>query len=187
MKFKKCFFCDKIVYTPHHVTEIDGQDVLSFDMCKKCGHDYMKGAYPLGETLPSPSPPKIDLSHIKTPEELLGFLTGGAKEEKEPCKCGMTLKEFDKCGKFGCPNCYDHFPERMKQLVFPYHGAQEHVGKYPKRQMKQKWESSPEEKMKLLKLQYAKALELEEYEKAAEINKQIELLSQSPPSVFSDQ
>jgi protein-arginine kinase activator protein McsA len=48
-------------------------------------------------------------------------------------------------------------------------------------------EKDPEEKMKLLKLRYAKAIELEEYEKAAEVNKEIEqLLIQSPPSSSSD-
>jgi len=138
---------------------------------------------------PKPSE-KVDLSHIKTPEELLDFLgmkevTRISEETKEPCKCGLTLEEFDIHGKFGCPKCYEHFSERMEQVVYPYHGAHEHVGKYPRRQLEEKWESTPDEKTKLLKLRYAKALELEEYEKASEINEELkELLNQSPPSTF---
>lgn len=186
MKFSKCFLCDKLIYTPYHVTEIEGESVESFSLCKNCGKEYMKAE--------TPQPEKVDLSHIKTPEELLGFLTGMKeiprgipKEIKDPCECGLTLQEFDEHGKFGCAKCYDHFSERLEQVVYPYHGADTHTGKYPRRQMREKWESSPDEKIKLLKLRYAKAIELEEYEKASEINKELkELLSQSPPSAFSD-
>lgn len=186
MKFSKCFLCDKLIYTPYHVTEIAEDKIESFSLCKNCGQEYMKESRPPSE--------KVDLSHIKTPEELLGFLTnmkeiprGIPEETKDPCECGLTLQEFDQHGKFGCTKCYDHFSEVMEQVVYPYHKADTHTGKYPKRQMREMWESNPEEKIKLLKLRYAKAIELEEYEKAGEINKELkELLNQSPPSTFSD-
>tara|TARA_Y100000034_G_C6788237_1_gene352729 strand:+ start:281 stop:718 length:438 start_codon:yes stop_codon:yes gene_type:complete len=132
---------------------------------------------------------KLDLTHIKTPEELLNFLSGVQKpqSDKEPCECGMSVDEFDKHGKFGCPKCYEHFDEKLEELVYPFHGACQHVGKRPKRQIMEHIENDPVEKLKLLKLQYAKALELEEYEKLADLKKAIDEISPSSSSTSEDQ
>lgn len=185
----KCFFCDEITYTPFHVTEIakDG-DVSSYVMCRVCGLEYLKDVY---EPNMKNQPVKKDLSHIKTPEELLKFLSDAQRDANplEPCDgCGLTEKEFDKSGKFGCPQCYDHFDDKMESLVYPWHnGAREHTGKIPIRQMKELWMSTDEEKLKLLKLRYAKALELEEYEKLDGLQQEIDEVNQSPSSTSEDQ
>ena len=177
MSLKKCFQCNKITNTPYHVTEISkDKSVYSYDLCERCGEGLID------------VPQKVDLNHIKTPEQLLEFISGGKLPEKEPhnppCpNCGLTIEEFDVKGKFGCATCYDHFTERMEQLVFPYHKAKTHVGKFPKKYMENLWNSSPEEKTKLLKLRLAKAVELEEYEKAAQIKIELEdVLRQKPSS-----
>jgi protein arginine kinase activator len=177
MAIKKCFQCNKITYTPVHVTEISkDKAVYSYDLCKICGDELMKINIE-----------KVDLSHIKTPEQLLEFMAAGIQKQKEPEKppcpgCGLTIEEFDNKGRFGCSKCYTHFTERMEQLVFPYHKANCHVGKIPKKYLKELCNSSPEEKTKLLKLQLAKAVELEEYEKAAQIKIELDSLLQTPPS-----
>jgi protein arginine kinase activator len=183
---EKCFFCDKVTYTPFHVTDIakDG-DVSSYAMCEKCGSEYLKDVYEPNMKKPE----KTDLSHIKTPEELLQFLTDAQKvyDPVPPCECGLTEKEFDRTGKFGCPKCYDHFDGKMESLVYPWHGAREHTGKIPRRQMQELWENDPVEKLKLLKLRYAKALELEEYEKLEGLQKEIDDISPSSSSTSEDQ
>jgi protein arginine kinase activator len=145
-------------------------------MCEKCGKVYSQK--PEQNELKT----KIDLSHVKTPEELLAILTSGMAitSQMEPCMCGMSEVEFDKKGKMGCPKCYDHFYSKLEQLVFPYHGASQHVGKQPKSQLSSE---DPEQMEKLLKLQLSEAVELEEYERAAEIKSQLQsLLTQS--SIF---
>jgi protein-arginine kinase activator protein McsA len=75
----------------------------------------------------------------------------------------------------------------IDKVVCPYHKADHHVGKHPKHAVVKQTEKDPVEKMKLLKLQLAKAIELEEYERAAEINTEIKQLTASFPSFFSDQ
>jgi protein arginine kinase activator len=194
MSFQKCFFCNKIRRTPYHVTEIEDKVVEAFDMCSLCAIEYLKGLNT--EFAPKAKPNTVpDISNIQSTEDLLDFInqfspkeiTTQTAKDKDPCKCGMTTKEIEKNGRFGCPHCYDHFEEFMKQMVYPFHKADEHLGKTPKTQIMQEIEADPEEKMKLLKLKYAKAIELEEYEQAAEINKEIkQLLDQFPLSSSED-
>ena len=184
MKLQKCFWCDKITATPYHVTEIDGKNIESFDMCIRCAEEYFKD-------FNKPKPEKgveveADLTSIKTPEDLLAFIDMFSSQEpktkmsdKEPCQCGLTVEELESKGRFGCVQCYEHFSEFMEKMVFPFHGGDQHVGKRPKKQMQRQMEEDPVEKMKLLKLRYAKALELEEYEQAAVIHEEIQQLSQS--------
>ena len=148
------------------ITEITNGKIESCFLCKSCGEEFM------GKKKPRKT--ELDLSYIKTPEDLLEFIQGTQKESFPPCKCGLTLEDFDEHGRFGCPHCYDHFEQRMEQLVYPYHkGKKQHVGKRPKRQMEEE-AKKPSEKLKLLKLRYAKALELEEYEKLSNLLEEID-------------
>jgi len=183
MKFKKCFWCDKMLPTPYNVTEIYGESVESYDMCKKCAEEYFQTL----EDVPKLEKPKTDLTSIGTPEELMSFIDSVAskapqKAKKEPCTCGLTAEELEKNGRFNCVNCYRHFNEFMEKKVFPYHKAREHVGKRPRSQFLRAIKKDPVEKMKLLKLRFAKAIELEEYELAGQLNEEIKQLSPSTSS-----
>lgn len=188
---KKCFFCNKLTITAYHVTEKTPDGTWeSFDMCKRCGAEFVKDAY--GETTSPVVEEKkgSDLTQIKTVGDLMAFFAGAVVPAPKPtatqtCECGMTTELFQKTGRFGCPKCYDVFEETMNGLVYPWHGADEHVGKVPCHQIRRRCEANDEEKMKLLKLQYAQAIELEKYERAAEIHKEIKSL-ESKRQVSSD-
>lgn len=166
MKFQKCSICGKVKYLAYHVTDVFKDGHKSYDMCKTCGDSYMT----------NPEPPKaLDLSHIKTPQELLDLITSiQAVATTPPCECGMTDAEFEKLGRFGCAKCYTHFKDKMEKYVYPYHKARQHVGKRPKSMIEKKLMSDPVEKLKILRLRLAKAIEVEKYEEAALIKKQIE-------------
>ena len=190
MKFHKCFFCNKLAPTPYHVTEIDGDSIQSVDLCTKCGEEYLGSlTQPVGTT-PKES---VDLTNITTPEQLLELLTGQPQFEKKyppknPCACGMTLQEFDEYGRFGCPDCYEHFHELVELVVLPYHNnPEEHVGKRPRHLAERIAERDPQEKMKLLKLRLAQAIELEEYERASVLKEQIDQLTQELSAASEDQ
>ena len=182
MSLKKCFQCNKLTYVPYQVTEISkSKEINTYSLCKICGDSLLK-------MTPEPEQ-KIDLELIKTPEQLLTVICGVKQlkvpSDTKPCPdCGLTVEEFDVKGKFGCKSCYYHFSEKMIDLVYPYHQGYEHVGKMPKKYWSNKCNSSIEEKTKLLKLKLAKAIELEEYEKAAEINLE---LRQVKPTSSEDQ
>lgn len=181
-KIETCAGCKKPKYCPIQLTEVKDGGAETFKFCEKCGKELYKGT-PLEEEEPVKQPQKVDLSEIKTPEELLMFLTNHQKGKKDkgmpPCECGMSEADFDKYGKFGCPKCYTHFAKKLDELVFPYHGASEHKGKRPKKWEAERWMNDPVEKEKVLKLRYAKAVELEQYEKAAEIKKLLDELRKS--------
>ena len=179
MEINKCFFCNQSIPTPIHITEVNDDGTLeSIKVCENCGVKYMVNDS-------NESSKIVDMSDIKTPEDLLEFIEdlGFGKVKAAPCTaCGLTEKEFDKTGRFGCPECYGHFKDKMEELVFPYHKNREHVGKKPKRSRLEKLMEDPIEKEKILKLRYAKALELEDYEKAGELKKQLNLLTQNNQS-----
>ncbi len=166
MDFQKCSICGKLKYITYHVTDILPDGVKSYEMCKSCGEQYM--------TQPE-SPKPLDLSHIKTPEQLLNLISMHQSiETTPPCECGMTDEEFEKKGRFGCPKCYTHFKDKMEKYVYPYHKARQHVGKRPKAQIEKQLMSDPVEKLKILRLRLARAIEVEKYEEAALLKKQIE-------------
>lgn len=169
-KKTKCFFCEKKIYCPYSITEIEKGQVESYHMCAKCGEEYNKV---LQKT--KSNPVYQDVTLIKTPDQLIDLLFGlGGIEVKPPCQCGLTSTEFEKTGRFGCEYCYTHFPDMLEQFVFPYHNASRHYGKRPKNYEKP---MDKEEKRKLLKLKLAKAVELEEYEKAGVFKKELEQLN----------
>lgn len=173
MKISKCFFCNKISATPYQVTEIIDEKVDTFDMCQRCAQEYLQD---IDKTKTTTKPKSdVDLTEIKTSQDLIKFITNIQSPAKSvsSCECGWSEHDFNTTGRFGCPKCYDHFHEKVEQLVFPYHRSNEHIGKTPRRATKEFWESSKEEKLKMLKLQLAQAIELEKYEKAGELNVQI--------------
>ncbi len=182
MKLHKCFFCNKIKYTPFHISEINNEGVFeNFDTCEVCADTYIA-------TLEKPKekPKLLDLTTIETTDQLLEFIFVNAptpipeKTNQRTCSCGLTESEFDKIGRFGCENCYEYFKHEMESLVYPYHNAKQHVGKNPKRQTQEDWTKNAVEKEKVLKLKLAKAIELEDYEKASIINKELTSLQNQP-------
>jgi len=175
-KMIPCASCTKIRYCPIHVTDVlEDKSVVTYHLCKSCGEHFIdQGKLPEVEI----EVKKADLEHIQTSEQLLDFIFGKGTVigpmQKPPCpKCGLTVENFDEHGKFGCSHCYEHFHEAMEHLVFPYHGAKEHVGKRPKN-----WRPplDLEEELKVLKLKKARALEHEKYEEAAQFRREIEQL-----------
>lgn len=192
MIMNKCVFCDKICHTPFHVTEIVKGKVEIYHICKYCGVEYMKGVSKDLEGPPKKTPPgPVDVQYIKSPIDLIQFISDvlGATpakpnaSSKPPCQCGLTLEEFQKVGRFGCAKCYEHFYEEVERVVFPYHNADCHVGKCPS--VKNNVPESSEEQLKLLKLKMAKAIEIEKYEDAAKLKKEIDSLTLTGPAPTS--
>ncbi|NJD01912.1 MAG: hypothetical protein FIA99_04790 [Ruminiclostridium sp.] len=105
----------------------------------------------------------IGLSHIDIHAEHV---------PKEACceVCGMGFGDFGKTGKMGCGNCYSKFGEMLKPVLKRLHGNYEHTGKAPAGISKVLEVSREVERLKEL---LGKAVQNEEYEKAAEIRDRI--------------
>jgi len=104
---------------------------------------------------------------------ILGILAQGISEHKEErvdstlaCKaCGMTLGQFEKTGVLGCSDCYTAFNETLKNLLRRIHGSNKHIGNKPAKYRKRVQRPNVD----LLRLELQKAIENEEYERAATI------------------
>jgi len=90
-------------------------------------------------------------------------------------KCGMSYEEFQRVGRLGCYNCYDVFSEKLKPLLKRLHGNLEYKGKFPAKISKSIIDSKEIEN---LKEQLNKAIQIEEYEKAAEFRDKIRLFEE---------
>jgi protein arginine kinase activator len=142
-------------------------------MCHKCGIEYIESLNKKESKMDS-NDNVFDLTKITSPEDILNFIENMSLIPKvdatsTPCECGWTEEDLHKFGRIGCSKCYDHMSESVKKMLLIFHGLAEHNGKSPK-----EWKNNSVEKLKILKLQYAKALELEEYEKLEEIKKKID-------------
>lgn len=92
--------------------------------------------------------------------------------------CGTSFSAFRKHGLLGCPDCYTTFEERLSPLLKRAHeGADRHTGKVPSSAG-----TSEQKRAKLLQLrkQLADLLDLEEYERAADVRDQIAMLEAHP-------
>lgn len=101
-------------------------------------------------------------------------------EELRCASCGMTYSEFNRLGKFGCPDCYGAFQEEILPLVRRIHGHTKHVGKVPNRGT---GVFRTANQIKRLRQHLKKLVADERYEEAAKVRDEIRALErQLPPA-----
>jgi len=54
-----------------------------------------------------------------------------AKKSPKCSNCGLTYEKFISGGKFGCPNCYGEFSEKLEHMFKKLHGNTTHQGRLP--------------------------------------------------------
>lgn len=104
--------------------------------------------------------------------------SGQAEEEPRCSSCGMTYSEFNRLGKFGCPNCYEAFREEITPLVRRIHGHTKHVGKVPNRGT---GVFRTANQIKRLRQHLKKLVQDERYEEAARVRDEIRMLERQLP------
>ena len=145
-----------------HYTEIVNNSMVSVDLCVECaeerGIDVQKqGGYGLGDLV---------AGLIDTTAE-----TEGERIGKVRCpSCGYDYSDFKKVGRFGCPACYEAFETQLRPLLRQLHGGIQHQGKRP-RGIEAK--ALLRRELKDLKIDLSRAVEQEDYERAAEIRDHI--------------
>jgi protein-arginine kinase activator protein McsA len=176
---------------------------VELHLCKDCSAKYMDMAPETTKQVkqeavpqPPPAPPAPTLlSSFLT--ALLGAMLAKTMQQpqqpksqlrnagKPPCpSCGMTVRKLAENGKVGCATCWEHFSEELKIVAKHSHaGATQHVGKspkvnkpVPKTEQPVDQNASIEERIKSYRLKMAKAIEIENYEAAGALKKQIESL-----------
>mgnify|MGYP000152990068 FL=1 len=174
-----CELCHMRPATVHFTNIVNNQKV-EMHICEQCANEKAQ----FGFVFPSFS---TSLNGLIT--ELLGFDIDSGNSPKfqnqyletltrrKQCeKCGMTMEEFLKVGKVGCSNCYTAFEEKLNPLIRRLQGSVKHNGKVPDNVARK---ASVNKKIEELKELLNKAIEREEYEKAAELRDQIKSLEVS--------
>jgi protein arginine kinase activator len=162
-----CQFCKKNEATIHF-TNVAGNKVEKIHICPQCaeekGFDYLKKSnFAMGDLISGLF------------ESAAGAVE--AKSEKNRCpNCGRSYSDFKTVGRLGCSQCYDHFQEQLMPLLRSVHGNTRHLGKYPKRFGKR-----VKLKRRVVELQeeLARAIEIENYERAAKLRDEIRTLKES--------
>ena len=99
-----------------------------------------------------------------------------AKPEFVKCSlCGKTFEEIQQDGKLGCAVCYKEFKDKLNPIIERIYGSARHKGKCPSN-MPDEYKNARE--IDELKNLLVKAIELEEYEKAAKIRDSIKSVEQ---------
>lgn len=149
-----------------HFTQVINNRKAELYLCEKCANE--KGQFGFG--------PSLNISDF-----LSGFIGYGngsqyveAEHREERCNiCGMSYEDFRKTGKLGCSNCYRIYGEKLNPVLKRLHGNTGHTGKAPAKISKS---MNISKEIETLKDSLAKAVQNEEYEKAAEIRDRIKVL-----------
>lgn len=120
----------------------------------------------------------MHLNATFTVQDLLGGIVDFVNQSSKSnvsylptCKnCGMSYMEFKKTGLMGCSECYENFENSLMPIIKRVQGNIEHVGKIP---IKSGKEIMGKRQLSRLKEELNKAINAEEYERAAEIRDKI--------------
>ena len=158
----KCDNCNKTATV--HLTEIKSGKKIEKHLCEQCAAQ--------NEGLPVKS-------HMPINELLTNFVMAHSglttKEAAATCEhCGVTWAEFRQSGLLGCQHDYALFEKELTPLLQRAHEqATHHVGKVPARRGGTGVPMKRQVDVAKLRRELAKAVEAEDYERAAKLRDQI--------------
>lgn len=162
-----CERCKKNEAT-YHITKIIDNVKQELNLCEKCTKESAEIGFIGKFDLNSP------LSFQNLISGLMEYISQPGEVEKayelKCSNCGMSYNEFNKNGYLGCSKCYTSFDNEINSVIKRVQGNLKHTGKIPKRIGKGIISKNEVDNLKCL---LHKAIESEEYEKAAEIRDQI--------------
>lgn len=94
-------------------------------------------------------------------------------DELQCGNCGITYGDFKIHGKLGCYNDYNVFQKHLENVLMKIHNASEHQGKISSYYKKAK---DYGERLNSLQKQLKQAIDMENYEQAAEVRDRIKTL-----------
>ncbi len=116
---------------------------------------------------------------------ILGSFFSNALPERSQttrCKvCGSTYHDIAKSGQVGCANCYDLFIGELMPTIRRIHGNTTHCGKSPENNEVISAQSTDNNKEQIdeLKTQLKEAIDVQNFEKAAELRDKIKEMEES--------
>jgi len=159
---RRCEMCGKRPATIELTEFVDGKPVEKH-LCEEC-YNKQEGVPPL-----SPSKVINQLIGIVAPE-LQKLATRQCPE------CGMNYLEFRQTLNLGCPHDYEVFAPALDELLQRIHGANRHVGKVPVGAAQR---GVPGVRLEVLRRELKRAVDAEDYERAAQLRDQIRALERT--------
>jgi protein arginine kinase activator len=152
-----------------HLTQIVQNEMTTRHLCARCAAE-------LGVQTAAPAA-KLPLT------DFLAQMGKGAVGEADvgtvgPCSfCGTSVEDFKRTGRLGCPHCYSVYEPQLRGLLRRIHGATQHVGKVylPPDTA----EADRTARLAGLRRKLQRAVEAEDFERAAELRDQIRALERS--------
>jgi protein arginine kinase activator len=148
-----------------HLTQIVNNQMSTHRLCERCAAE--KGL----ESAPEP-----------TSFPLTDFLAQMGKDPAVDAEspatecsfCGLTFKDFRETGRLGCPHCYETYAPHLQRLLRRVHGGTQHVGKVylPP----DPTASELQRRLEGLRRKLNRAVDSEDFERAAELRDQIRSL-----------
>lgn len=167
-----CQNCGKNPATTHIKTVVNGA-LAEYDLCTECARE--KGYTNFFKDL------QFDFG------SLMGGFIGGhtAQSNVHRCpKCGASFAEITESGKIGCAECYRFFRDKLMPTISRIHGTARHKGKVPGTAALRIVEPAgkmtvlPQPEIDRLKKELTKAIEVQNFERAAELRDEIRELEQ---------
>ena len=121
-------------------------------------------------------------------DDMFGLLSSFLKSvdvsatKKLTCECcGCSYDDILNSGRVGCGNCYKTFMKQLEPALIRIHGRTEHLGKRCTNssdgELHKNTDTSNISEIERLKSELTKAIEKEEYEKAAVLRDEIKKIS----------
>lgn len=147
-----------------HLTQIVENAVTQLHLCEKCAAE--RG---VETTIAMPKHPLGDFL------QALQLQTSPVAADAPRCDfCGATMRDFRATGRLGCAQCYTAFHSSIRELLRRVHGSAKHVGTTYEPPAPSEFERKTE--LEMLRDRLRRAIELEQFETAAEIRDRIRVL-----------
>jgi protein arginine kinase activator len=151
-----------------HVNKIVGGKMSATHLCEQCAKE--NGDFLTQFAAGNPFDFNHLLSGLLNMESSPGVSPPGVVAPAQCSTCGMTYGQFTKIGRFGCPDCYDHFAVRLDPLLRRIQSSTTHTGKVPAKsgeRVKQR------KTLEQLRREMQEAIASEQFERAAELRDKI--------------
>ena len=145
-----------------HLTQIVENEMSTRHLCDSCAAEMGLDAGEGAETAP--------LTDFLA--QMGKGLAVGSGSAVGACEfCGLTMNDFKRTGRLGCPHCYAHFDQHLRGLLRKLHGGTQHRGKaYPPPAPRARDRTA---RVGSLRRSLARAVESEDFERAAVLRDQI--------------
>ena len=149
-----------------HLTQIVNNEMTTFHLCEKCAAE--KGLETAPETVNFPLTDFLAQMGEGSP------VSPEAPADARCSFCGLSFQDFRETGRLGCPHCYTSFEPHLRGLLRRIHGGTQHMGKVylPP----DPTASEMEKRLEALRRKLQRAVETEDFERAARLRDEIRTL-----------